>query len=64
EAERGRLDKKGLVRAIIGHEVGAGEQRQRLAIARDGTPLFSARDVSRGTAVKGVSFGHYSRLWG
>ncbi len=56
EAERGRLDKKGLVRAIIGHEVGAGEQRRRPAIARDRTPLFSARDVARGNAVKGVSF--------
>ena len=53
---RGRLDKKGLVRAIIGHDVGAGEQRSRTGIARDGTPLFSARAVSRGNAVKGVSF--------
>lgn len=59
EAERGRLDKKGLVRAIIGHDVGAGEQRGRQSIARDGTPLFSARTVSRGTAVKGVSFDVY-----
>jgi ribose transport system ATP-binding protein len=56
EAVRGRLDKQGLVRAIIGHDVGAGEQRSRGAIARDGTPLFSARAVSRGSAVKSVSF--------
>ena len=56
EAERGRLDKKGLVRAIIGHDVGAGEQRSPRAVKREGTPLFSARAVSRGSAVKGVSF--------
>ena len=30
--------------------------RDRRSIARDGTPLFSARAVSRGNAVKGVSF--------
>ena len=56
---RGRLDKKGLVRAIIGHDVSAGEQRKRRGISRDGTPIFSARGVARGNAVKSVSFDVY-----
>jgi ribose transport system ATP-binding protein/L-arabinose transport system ATP-binding protein len=55
-ATRGGLDKRGLVRAIIGHDIGAGEQRSRANIRRDKTPIFSARAVSRGTAVKDVSF--------
>jgi ABC-type sugar transport system ATPase subunit len=53
---RGRLDKKGLVRAIIGHDVGSGEQRKRHVAPREGTPVFAARGVARGNAVKGVSF--------
>jgi ribose transport system ATP-binding protein/L-arabinose transport system ATP-binding protein len=53
---RGGLDKRGLVRAIIGHDIGTGEERKPAAIRRDGTPIFSAKGVSRGNAVKGVSF--------
>ncbi len=53
---RGRLDKKGLVRAIIGHDVGTGEQERRHVAAREGTPVFAACGVARGNAVKGVSF--------
>jgi len=56
---RGRLDKKGLVQAIIGHDVGPGGQRARRAVPRDGTPVFAARGVARGDAVKGVSFEVY-----
>ncbi|MCB1501077.1 MAG: sugar ABC transporter ATP-binding protein [Bauldia sp.] len=56
---RGKLDKKGLVRAIIGHDVGHGEQRERRVVPRDGTPVFAARGVARGEAVKGVSFEVY-----
>ncbi|MBN9021387.1 MAG: sugar ABC transporter ATP-binding protein, partial [Rhizobiales bacterium] len=56
---RGSLDKKGLVRAIIGHDVGQGEQRERRVVPRDGTPVFAARGVARGHAVKGVSFAVY-----
>ncbi|HSU99007.1 MAG TPA: sugar ABC transporter ATP-binding protein [Roseiarcus sp.] len=55
-ATRGRLDKKGLIRAIVGHEVKATEGRRRSQADRSGVPLFSARDVARGAAVKGVSF--------
>jgi ABC-type sugar transport system ATPase subunit len=53
---RGSLDKKGLIRAIVGHDVRLGEDRRRVAVERRGTPLFSARNVARGSAVKEVSF--------
>lgn len=56
---RGRLDKKGLVRAIIGHEVRALEDRERPTIDRSVTPIFSAHSVRWKTAVKGVSFDVY-----
>jgi ribose transport system ATP-binding protein/L-arabinose transport system ATP-binding protein len=55
-AERGGLDKQGLIRAIVGHDVKAGKTRRRTKIDRTGAPLFSARRVSRGSAVKDVSF--------
>jgi ribose transport system ATP-binding protein len=58
-ATRGGLDKKGLIRAIVGHEVKGAEGRRRVQAERSGTPLFSARDVARGAAVKGVSFDLY-----
>jgi ABC-type sugar transport system ATPase subunit len=53
---RGSLDKKGLIRAIIGHDVGPGEARRRVAVDRTGVPVFSARNVTRGKAVNEVSF--------
>jgi ABC-type sugar transport system ATPase subunit len=53
---RGRLDKKGLIRAIVGHDVETRQDRGRAAVARSGPPLFSARSVARGSAVKDVSF--------
>jgi ribose transport system ATP-binding protein len=56
QAMRGRLDKKGLIRAIIGHDVGADESRRRIAVDRTGTPLFSGRNITRGKAVNDVSF--------
>ena len=55
-AARGDLDKKGLIRAIVGHDVRSGEGRRRTAADRTGVPLFSARGVRRGAAVKDVSF--------
>jgi ABC-type sugar transport system ATPase subunit len=57
---RGSLDKKGLIRAIIGHDVGTGENRRRAAVDRSGVPVFSAREVTRGTAVNAVSFDVFS----
>jgi ABC-type sugar transport system ATPase subunit len=60
EERRGALDKKGLIRAIIGHDVGAGPAQNRPPARRSGTPVFSARDISWRTAVKGVSFDVYS----
>jgi ribose transport system ATP-binding protein len=55
EAERGRLDKKGLVRAIIGHDIRAPEDRERFAADKAGKPIFSVREVAWREAVKGVS---------
>jgi ABC-type sugar transport system ATPase subunit len=55
-AARGDLDKQGLIRAIVGHEVGGGERQARGRTDRKGVPLFSAREVRRGSAVRGVSF--------
>jgi ribose transport system ATP-binding protein len=56
QAARGSLDKRGLIRAIIGHDARASGVRRRIGVDRTGTPIFSARNVSRGNAVKGVSF--------
>ena len=55
-ATRGDLDKKGLIRAIVGHDVKSGEGRRRTMADRTEVPLFSARGVRRGVAVKNVSF--------
>ena len=55
-ATRGDLDKKGLIRAIVGHDVKSGEGRRRTMADRTRVPLFSARGVRRGVAVKSVSF--------
>jgi len=59
EAERGTLDKKGLVRAIIGHAIRSPDERDRLAADRSRRPLFCARDVVWKHAVKGVSLDLY-----
>jgi ribose transport system ATP-binding protein/L-arabinose transport system ATP-binding protein len=56
EAKRGRLDKKGLVRAIIGHDLRSPEDREHFAADRTGKPIFSVRNVVWRNAVKGVSF--------
>lgn len=55
-AERGTLDKKGLVRAIIGHDIRPPDERARFAADRSRQPIFSVRDVAWKSAVKGVSF--------
>lgn len=59
EAKRGTLDKDGLIRAIIGHDLAAGEAPRRAVVEKTGTPIFSARGVSWRNAVKGVSFDVY-----
>lgn len=59
EAERGALDKKGLVNAIIGHSVHVPGERDRFAADRSEQPIFSARDVTWKHAVKGVSLDLY-----
>jgi ABC-type sugar transport system ATPase subunit len=53
---RGSLDKKGLIRAIVGHDVRLADDRRRTEVDRHGPPLFSARNIGRGSAVKDVSF--------
>jgi ribose transport system ATP-binding protein len=55
-AARGDLDKQGLIRAIVGHDVGGAERPARGRTDRKDAPLFSARGVRRGSAVRGVSF--------
>jgi ribose transport system ATP-binding protein/L-arabinose transport system ATP-binding protein len=55
EALRGRLDKKGLIRAIIGHDLRSPEDRERFAADKAGKPIFSVRDVAWRGAVKGIS---------
>lgn len=59
EAARGRIDKKGLVRAIIGHDVRTLQERERVVVDKTARPLFSVRDVAWRNAVKGVSFDVY-----
>jgi ABC-type sugar transport system ATPase subunit len=56
QAVRGRLDKKGLIRAIIGHDIRSPEDREHFTADKSGKPIFSARDVAWRGAVKGVSF--------
>jgi ABC-type sugar transport system ATPase subunit len=53
---RGRLDKKGLVRAIIGHDVRSAEDREHFTADKSGRPIFAVRDVVWRNTVKGVSF--------
>ncbi len=59
EEERGALDKKGLVRAIIGHDVASVHDTDRFAADRAQPPVFSARNVSWKTRVRNVSFDLY-----
>jgi ABC-type sugar transport system ATPase subunit len=59
EAERGALDKKGLVRAIIGHAIRTPDERDRLAADRSRQPVFSARAIAWKQAVKEVSLDLY-----
>ncbi|GMA96014.1 hypothetical protein GCM10025881_28380 [Pseudolysinimonas kribbensis] len=55
-AERGSLDKRGLIRAIVGAEVADAVRPPAVDIDRSTTPLFAARNVRRGRWVRGVSF--------
>lgn len=59
DAVRGQLDKRGLIRSIVGREVATAERSAPVAIARDAVPIFEARQVSRRPAVKDVSFALY-----
>ncbi|RUW64570.1 ATP-binding cassette domain-containing protein, partial [Mesorhizobium sp. M2A.F.Ca.ET.067.02.1.1] len=59
QAERGALDKKGLVRAIIGHAIRTPDERDRLAPDRSRQPVFSARSIAWKQAVKDVSLDLY-----
>jgi len=59
EAQRGGLDKKGLVSAIIGHAVRPPDARNRFSADRGVQPIFSARRVGWKHAVKDVSLDVY-----
>jgi ABC-type sugar transport system ATPase subunit len=56
EEERGALDKKGLVRAIIGHDVQTVRDTDRFTADRTQAPVFSVRNVSWKDRVKNVDF--------
>lgn len=56
EGGRGSLDKKGLVRAIIGHDVQNVADVERLDADRTARPIFSVRNVSWKGRVRNVSF--------
>jgi ABC-type sugar transport system ATPase subunit len=56
QALRGRLDKRGLIRAIIGHDIRSPEDREHFTADRSGKPIFSVRNVAWRGAVKGISF--------
>ena len=58
-AERGTLDKKGLVKAIIGHAIRTPDERDRLAADRSQQPIFSVRNIAWKHAVKDVSLDLY-----
>jgi len=56
-AVRGDLDKRGLIRAIVGREVPVVSRAgTRVAVDRAARPIFAAHNVTRGKAVKGVTF--------
>lgn len=57
-AVRGELDKRGLIRAIVGHEVAPSERAARPDIERT-TALFEAVGVRDGRMVRDVSFAAY-----
>lgn len=57
-AVRGDLDKRGLIRAIVGREMAAAVRPPAKVVERI-DPIFEAKNVARGTAVKNVSFELY-----
>ncbi|WP_157981716.1 sugar ABC transporter ATP-binding protein [Protaetiibacter intestinalis] len=57
-AVRGDLDKRGLIRAIVGHEVKASTRQARDAVDRS-APLFEAVGVRDAPMVREVSFSVY-----
>jgi len=57
-ALRGDLDKRGLIRAIVGREVAAATRPEARVVDRV-DPIFEAKAVSRGRMVKDVSFQLY-----
>ena len=59
EALRGRLDKKGLIRAIVGHDVGTTQAAAARQVPRTGQPIFSARKIGWRNFIKDVDFDVY-----
>ena len=57
-AVRGQLDKRGLIRAIVGREMAAATRPPHVEVDRT-EPIFEAKSVTRGKAVKDVSFQLY-----
>ncbi|MFC3225648.1 sugar ABC transporter ATP-binding protein [Marinibaculum pumilum] len=59
EADRGSIDKKGLVHAIIGHDVRPVRDTDRFAADRSAAPVFSVRGLSWKDRVRDVSLDLY-----
>lgn len=59
ETLRGNLDKKGLIRAIIGRDIGPAQRGTANAVRRDGPPVFSARNICWRNFIRDVSFDVY-----
>lgn len=55
-AERGQLDKAGLIRAIVGQDVEKPSRERHVAVDRSQPPLFVARNVAGAPRVRDVSF--------
>jgi len=58
-AVRGQLDKRGLIKAIVGRDIVAPERTRRSSLRLSDRPIFEAVSVCRGRAVRGVSFQAY-----
>jgi len=55
-AVRGQLDKRGLIRAIVGRDIVTPVRADRESVVLSTDPIFEAKNVTRGHAVRNVSF--------
>jgi ribose transport system ATP-binding protein len=58
-ARRGDLDKRGLIKAIVGRDLTVVTRERREPVSTATAPLFEAKHVTRGRVVRDVSFRLY-----